>query len=279
MFANFTEETCTGTGDVITLTGATDGMLPFSASYQDGDEVAYTIEDGSTKISGLGVYSGGTITRKDLWNYNGTSVDASPDSNITLSSNTKTIRVAADVTTLFSGGFHAVTEFRVPDNITKHDQTKDINIGSNMDLYPALFLRPVVVNGFYTVVTTASSDTINFRRSIYESKDGFPYRKLADSGDISSVISTTGTKVSSLSSPLILHPGLYFFGCTGTNGGQVRSCNALDVSLSIGRVFNVGSGGGRGDIFRVGGVSGVHPSEITGEPGRNNNPLGPLGFV
>lgn len=88
MYANFTEETATGTGDVITLSGATSGNIPFSASFSDGDLVAYVIEDGSgVKVSGIGTYSAGTITRNDDWNYNGSVVDKKPSANIALDGN------------------------------------------------------------------------------------------------------------------------------------------------------------------------------------------------
>lgn len=43
--SNFTEETCTGTGDTLELSGATTGKIPFSASYSDGDLVPYALED------------------------------------------------------------------------------------------------------------------------------------------------------------------------------------------------------------------------------------------
>ena len=68
MFANFTEETCTGTGDVLTLAGATSGNIPFSASFSDGDLVSYSVidADGITKVAGLGTYSAGTITRSSV---------------------------------------------------------------------------------------------------------------------------------------------------------------------------------------------------------------------
>ena len=94
MFSPFTEENCTGTGDVITCTGATYNNLPFSASFSDGDRVSYALRDsgGVIKIAGVGVWnSGNTITRGDTWNYNGTVVDKNPSSNIVLSNGTHTI--------------------------------------------------------------------------------------------------------------------------------------------------------------------------------------------
>jgi hypothetical protein len=104
MYANFTEETCTGTGVTLTLAGATTDNLAFSLSYADGDLVAYAVEDsgGSIKITGIGTYNsaGNTITRSDTYNYNGTVVDKNPSTNITLSGGTHTVRCDATQNTL-----------------------------------------------------------------------------------------------------------------------------------------------------------------------------------
>jgi len=104
MFANFTTETCTGTGLTLTLAGATTGQIPFSASYVDGDLVSYVVEDsgGVIKVAGIGTYNstGNTITRNDTWNYNGTVVDKNPATNITLSGGTHTVRCDVSQNTL-----------------------------------------------------------------------------------------------------------------------------------------------------------------------------------
>lgn len=104
MYANYTRETCTGTGDTLTLTGATSDSIPFSRNFADGDYVAYSLLDsgGVIRITGIGTYNSGanTITRNDLWNDNGTvSIDA-PVSNITLSGGTHTIDCAESAQTL-----------------------------------------------------------------------------------------------------------------------------------------------------------------------------------
>ena len=91
MYYNSTAETFTGTGDVLTCTGAaTIGgieMLPFGAQVPDGAIVAYFGRAGLIEFKGFGVYddSAGTITRNDNWNRNGATVDQEPSSNITLS--------------------------------------------------------------------------------------------------------------------------------------------------------------------------------------------------
>lgn len=96
MFANFTEETCTGTGATLVLAGATTGNIPFNKSFADGDPVAYVLEDsgGIIYVAGVGTYVAATddITRADTWNWNGSVIDESPGTNITLGGGTHVVR-------------------------------------------------------------------------------------------------------------------------------------------------------------------------------------------
>lgn len=86
MFSNFTEEFASGINDVISLNGETPGNIKFSKSFTDGKLVSYAIRDAGNiiKVTGIGVYSGDTITRSDLWHYDGTDVVNNPASNIEL---------------------------------------------------------------------------------------------------------------------------------------------------------------------------------------------------
>lgn len=99
--ANFISETCTGTGDTLTLTGAVSGLLTYALNFADGDLVRYIVKDsgGSIKVSGLGTYntSGNTITRNDGYNFNGTVVDNDPSTNITLSAGTHEVSCDFDL--------------------------------------------------------------------------------------------------------------------------------------------------------------------------------------
>jgi len=94
-FSNFTQETCTGTGDTLTLTGATLKRIAFVKSFGDADPVTYVLVDsgGSIRAAGIGTYNSpaNTITRNDSWNFNGTVIDDSPASNIVLSNGNHTI--------------------------------------------------------------------------------------------------------------------------------------------------------------------------------------------
>lgn len=96
MFANFTEETCTGTGATLALAGAVAGRIAFNKSFADGDLVAYVLEDsgGVIIVAGVGTYVAATddITRADTWNWNGAIIDENPAVNLTLSAGTHTVR-------------------------------------------------------------------------------------------------------------------------------------------------------------------------------------------
>ena len=104
MYANFTEETATGTGATLALAGVTTGNIAFSKSFADGDLVAYVVEDsaGTIKVAGVGTYVSATddITRSDTWNWNGTVIDDNPATNITLGGGTHTVRCDVVSTTL-----------------------------------------------------------------------------------------------------------------------------------------------------------------------------------
>ena len=99
MYANFTTEKCTGTGDTLELSGAVSGQIQFSKSFADGDFVAYVLEDSAVtiKVAGVGTYVAATddITRNDTWNWNGTVVDDNPATNINLGAGSHTIRCDA----------------------------------------------------------------------------------------------------------------------------------------------------------------------------------------
>ena len=96
-FRNFIEETCTGTGTTITLTGPTDNSRDFNDIYTNGEQFSYVIEDanGVNVVGGIGTYNtGDTITRNDTFNFDGTGYDDAPTGNLTLSAGTHIIRVA-----------------------------------------------------------------------------------------------------------------------------------------------------------------------------------------
>lgn len=225
MFSNFTEETCTGTAEVLTLLGSTSGNIPFSASFEDGEKVAYSLEDsaGSIKISGIGTYSAGTITRKDLWNYNGTVVDKTPTANIVLSGGTHTIRCAAsDASLHVPKNYNNPTSFGlgvIGDNFRGMSQNN-----SNSTITPNkllavthVFNKAINIKKISCQVQTAGAAGEIIKLGIWENLTTRKLGKaLFESGPI--LVDSTGYK--SVALDLKLPPGLYEVGII-TNSSTV----------------------------------------------------------
>ena len=230
MFANFTEETCTGTGDTMALAGATTGNIAFSESFADGQKVAYVIEDsgGTIKVAGIGTYVSATddITREDSWTWNGTVIDTNPSSNLTLSGGTHTIRCdatgAQSLANLAASGQDAIRSlnaFDTGDNIPAHNST-NTPTANRLTWVAVYFVTPRIMTEFFLDVTTADGAATNFRQGVYApGSDGRPGALLADSGNID--VSSTGVVRTTLSKPLVLSQGYYFFGVV-TDSTTVR---------------------------------------------------------
>ena len=96
-FRNFIEETCTGTGATVTLTGNTANSREFQDIYTNGQTFTYVIEDanGINVVGGTGTWNtGNTITRNDSFNFDAGGYDPAPLGNLTLSAGTHIIRVS-----------------------------------------------------------------------------------------------------------------------------------------------------------------------------------------
>jgi len=110
MIKNFVEETCTGTGNTLTLLGSTVNNLGFSSSFNDGDSVDYSVLDsgGIIKCTGKGIFNkvANTFTRNDSWNYDGAIVNINPTTNITLSGGTHRI-----ICTVTAENIETITDF------------------------------------------------------------------------------------------------------------------------------------------------------------------------
>ena len=219
MYANFTEETATGTGDTLALAGVTTNSIAFSKSFADGDPVAYIVEDsgGAIKVAGVGAYVSATddITRDDTWNWNGTVIDDNPSTNITLSGGTHTVRCDVIGQNLISGtvlasAFPDANYYHLPDNISKQDQAYT-PVADRASFVCGVFLTPRIITSFVLTVNTAYASSLNTRQAIYSSKaDGTIGDLLADSGNIN--ITSTGMKTTNLGTALKLPAGRYWFG-------------------------------------------------------------------
>lgn len=218
IFANFTEETCTGTGNTLELAGATSGSIPFSESFNDGDSVAYVVEDsaGIIKIAGVGIYVSATddITRADTWNWNGTVIDNNPATNITLSGGTHTIRCDATKSTI-NGTNRNLLEagrYRFPDNAMYGQPTGSpggefVTAAGRLLLTTARFSDSTLITEIAVDITTAAAGG-NIRMGIYHANpNGTPGLLIADSGNIAT--DSTGFTSNTLSTPVFLSTGTY----------------------------------------------------------------------
>ena len=257
MYANFTEETCTGTGATLALAGITTGNLPFAASFADGDRVAYVVEDsgGSIKVAGYGIYVSATddITRNDTWNYNGTVVDNNPTSNIALSGGTHTIRcdiVNDNTGNYFQNGLAVADKIFTPhnwkyDTTTAAPQSQFNEAADRFTVLTCKFYYPILITSMHVDIQTASAGG-NLRFGIYTvNADGGIGNLLVDSSDFSTA--TTGFLSNTLAAPIILQKGIYLIGAVADNT-TVRTRGVTSSNFS--------GGGGILGIHRFGNESG-----------------------
>ena len=243
MYANFTEETCTGTGATLALAGITTGNLPFAASFADGDRVAYVVEDsgGSIKVAGYGIYVSATddITRNDTWNYNGTVVDNNPTSNIALSGGTHTIRcdiVNDNTGNYFQNGLATAAKLFTPHNwrfatTTAAPQSQFNEAANRFTVLTCRFYYPILITSMLVDIQTASAGG-NLRFGIYSvSAGGGIGNLLADSGGFSTA--ATGLLSNTLATPLILQKGIYLIGAVADNT-TVRTRGVISSQFGAG---------------------------------------------
>ena len=198
MYANFTEETCTGTGQALALAGATTGNLPFSTSFADGDRVAYVVRDsgGIIRATGYGIYVSATnsITRNDTWNYN--------------------------TGNYFQNGLAVASKFFTPHNwrYASSDSPPQVSFNeaaNRFTVLTCLFYYPTLITSILVDIQTASAGG-NLRFGIYTvSAAGGIGNLLVDSGDFSTT--STGLISNTLATPLLLQKGTYLIGAVADN--------------------------------------------------------------
>jgi len=234
MFTNFTEETCTGTGATLALAGATTGMIPFSESFADGDLVDYALTDsgGSIKITGVGTYVAATddITRGDIWNYNGTVVDTSPASNITLSGGTHTIvcaAVAHDMPSSLDSVLNSRADTPYLVDIYNRGATSTRS-GTINRVFLTCFVvaGPVTLSGLGISVTTLATTGTNLHLGLYRINSDNSFSQVATTGviDVSSGTGTTGYNTSNFTTGNInINPSDVHFLALGSDSDAAYS--------------------------------------------------------
>jgi len=208
MFANFTEETATGTGATLALAGITTGNIAFSKSFADGDLVAYVVEDsgGTIKVAGIGTYVSATddITRNDTWNWNGTVVDDSPSTNITLSGGTHTVRcdlVDKKISPIPPATKNVLAIYR---NIRPYNSRGEYG-GASLTLSSTIVSHTLVyipaglsIDAITFNVTTAIAASLTRVGVAILNKDGEVIKSIAESASIDTA--TTGLKTATFTS-------------------------------------------------------------------------------
>jgi len=278
--SNFTAETCTGTGNVLTLLGALSGLLPFALSAADGEPVGYALvdSDGIKKFSGIGVYdsTANTITRKDNWNYDGAAVNSWPSSNLALSAGTHTIRsvplaeLSGNMSNISPGSGYNTAQ--MPDGIL--DLTDNFSPTADR-----LYLYVASVRGLTTieklgVEVAVAAATTNTRVGIYAiNSDGSIGRAIADSGPI--VTTSTGMAFNTLAEVLNLPEGRYVFAFLSDGAGaSFGSFAAADRTADS----QISSNQNMRRVYKyIGGVTGALPDSPN--PGYYDLTSGSMGGV
>lgn len=216
MLANFTEETCTGTGTTLALAGATSGMIPFAQAFSDGDVVAYVVEDsgGVIKVAGVGLYNSGadSITRTDEWSYDTADtpdITENRTTNKTLSGGTHTVRCAVTDNLL-----HGLSGYSIQGQANIQDGALQSAAGDNYSALPAantqiskaFFLRESAnINTLEIQVGTAGAGGALASLGISKLIDGFSHTAYIANATID--ITTTGAK--SITINKVLSAGWY----------------------------------------------------------------------
>lgn len=233
MFANFTQETCTGTGDTLTLTGNTAGNRPFSRGFSDGDLVGYALHDsgGVITCSGVGTYNGAgnTITRNDTENDNGAVTDKNPSTNIALSAGTHTI--GCDVVSSSSAPVSPSmpSKFLICAPSTSSSTFTGFT-ANTLYFVPFELKSPINVNSIDFNVIAASAGSFT-RLGIYsQGSDGFPHKLLISSDEFD-----TGVNTGDYSDAVNfkLNPGIYFSAMISSGAIDVRGIDRNSTNNSI----------------------------------------------
>lgn len=253
LHANFTAETCTGTGDTLELAGAVDEHIPFVESFADGDLVSYSLNDsgGVIKIAGIGVYVAATddIARDDKWNWNGTVVDKNPSSNITLSGGTHTIRCTPYDADFNTGGLQSGEEY-YSDGVTEMGGSL-VGLSATDRIYYVPY--DLKFDGEYSAISvnlsSGTGSAGSLKLGLYSIKDGWPDKLIAvHQADISTV--TSGTKVGTFDGGNIrLKKGSYFACMTHNESFVMRASNS-----DSGNITHLGLAGfntNRGSAYQV----------------------------
>ena len=284
MFSNFTEETCTGTGNTLALAGETSGSIPFSASFSDGDLVAYVLEDsgGTIKVAGVGTYVSATddITRNDTWSWNGTVVDDNPSTNIALSGGTHTVR--CDGTKYTTPQMAEVTlsaltvdHLALPDNWLQIDDSAGRSANpDNLICVPMYYATPWTCNTLTLVVNAADATEVVQAGIARCGLDGLPSTPI----EVVTVDVTATGKVSTSLSQTYRNPAGRYYTLFAQSDGNATFWNVQSLTHSCRSGAYRYRNGTAGSAKSNGAVNGIITVPLV-KPSTPNGAVDPLDSI
>ena len=244
MFLNMTGETCTGTGDVLTLTGALAGhnAVGKTGNAEDGGAYYFVVADadGVTKVAGVYTFdkTANTLTRNDSWNSTASAVDKNPSSNIALSAGTHTI-ICAPLRGSQSLPFRGSNSISPKVNSgylgTGHNDGTVNNSSITVNrllMGQEIIEKDTVIHNLAIYCSTAGAAGAKARLSIWRLTDVSTIKGLVCESDVLDM-TTTGYKKSTLASPIELPAGIYRFGYIH-NDGAIRTYQHNKTKGSVG---------------------------------------------
>jgi hypothetical protein len=243
MFLNITGETCTGTGDLLTLTGALAGHNAFGKTGNGVDGAAYycKVNDSNSTTFAAGIYTfdktANTLTRKDSWNSTSSTVDRNPASNIALSAGTHTVICTPAPSSLLANNTAYDANlmnkiYRAGDNIIDLEATA-ATTADRLEWYEVFLFSTTKITEIGLIIASGEVAS-NTRVGIYKGAgdDGNVGDLILDAGLIDT--SATGVSLVTLPTPLLLPPGKYFFAVVSDAAITFRAIdNAARVGSSI----------------------------------------------
>lgn len=220
MIGNFIKEatSTTGTGTV-TLTSVA-GFSRFSDQFAAGALVAYAIEDGNNRETGIGtVASGNTLERTVvLSKLDGGTYSEYPASGLSLSGSAK-VFLSPDRASLLSGFAGVATDAEIYSahavTSSAPNRSQGDGFGDCVYLMPFLLLGRMRVKALSAYCSAAAAGSIT-RLGLYSAgKDGLPDSLIVQTGNIDSA--STGAKVASVSSTVVA-PGWYYTALANRSG-------------------------------------------------------------
>lgn len=260
MLANWVQETTatTGTG-TITLGGAVSGFAGFDDQFSDGDLVRYTIEDGTSRESGIGTFtlSGTTLARTTVIETLVSGViDRSSPTAINLSGSA-VVSISA-ISDLFVPKQKNLVDATLPyhhaDNFTRLGEVSAKGGGAftasagRITARPIFFKAETIITTMGTLITGASAGG-NFAMAIYGGNSGTldDDDLLAETGNLSTT--TAVLTLATLGTPLTLKAGWYWLLVKVDNtvatfsGARPINGNMLQSPMGARSAEAIGSGG------------------------------------